>query len=545
MQDAPSAGSNHKWLWRSAALAIIFLVSLFRIAYLAKWSPLDLAPDEAHYWDWSRHLDWSYYSKGPLVAWLIRGSCELFGEWSRQLTGSEMLAVRLPAVVCGALLLFALYALTVQVFQRERLPFAVVLLALTVPVVSAGGLLMTIDSPFTCLWAWALVTGYCAMVQGRRWAWPVTGLLIGLGILAKYTMALWLFSAGLFLLFTPESRRLLFCPGFWVMTGVAALCCLPILWWNAANGWVTFQHVATQAGVSGQQGQGIHWLGPLEYLGGQFALLLGYWLVAWMAAIIVFRPSREASPAIRYLWWMSLPTFVLFGLVTFKAKAQINWPVAGYLSGMVLAAVWLEQQLTSPSKGYRRLAQVSLAAVCVLGVAVTALVHDSRLSHPVAAQLAGSPTQAEPFPMRKLDPTCRLRGWRYLASEVDALRASIEAREGEEPILAGIHWALPGELGFYCEGNPPVYSVGLAFGDRHSQYDLWRPNPLSDSQSFHGRTFLVVGQGLLPPQPRSFTHPVEMKHVVYREGSHPIAGWTIWVLRDYSGFEQAHLKRGF
>jgi Dolichyl-phosphate-mannose-protein mannosyltransferase len=539
MQDATlAANPERKWFWRSCVLAVILLVSLFRIVYLARWCPLDLAPDEAHYWDWSRHLDWSYYSKGPLVAWLIRGSCELFGDWSRQLTGTEMLAVRVPAVLCGALLLLALYTLTVQAFGRERLAFAAVLLALSVPIISAGGLLMTIDAPFTCLWAWALVTGHCAIVQGRSWAWPVTGLLVGLGILAKYTMGLWLVSAGLCLLCTPELRRLLFGRGFWVMSAVAALCCVPIVWWNAANDWVTFRHVGTQAGLAGEaRGAGINWLGPLEYLGGQFSLLLGYWLVAWVAAMVDFRPTRAAKPAVHYLWWMSVPTVALFGLVTFKAKAQLNWPVAGYLSGMVLVAAWLERQLTAPSQSYRRLAQVPLIAVCALGLVITAAIHNSRLAHPLVALVTRPPSVAEPFPLRKVDPTCRLRGWRHLAAELDTLRGEIAAAEGTEPVLAGIHWGLPGELGFYCAGHPAVYSVGPAFGDRHSQYDLWRPNPIADARAFRGRTMVIVGQGLLPRQPPAFHQAVAARQVVYREGDNPVAGWTIWVVRDFEGFD--------
>src|SRR5438045_8185713 len=101
------------WCWRIAAGLLIVASAGFHLYYLANQCPLDLAPDEAHYWDWSRHLDWSYYSKGPLVAYLIRGGCELFGPTA--------LGVRLPAVVCGALLLASVYVLTVQVFGRERL----------------------------------------------------------------------------------------------------------------------------------------------------------------------------------------------------------------------------------------------------------------------------------------------------------------------------------------------------------------------------------------------------------------------------------------
>src|SRR5262249_13193030 len=79
------------------------------------------APDEAHYWDWSRHLDWSYYSKGPLVAYLIRAGCALAGSWSERLAGSDMLAVRLAAVLCGSLPLVSLSLLTVPGFGRRRL----------------------------------------------------------------------------------------------------------------------------------------------------------------------------------------------------------------------------------------------------------------------------------------------------------------------------------------------------------------------------------------------------------------------------------------
>src|SRR5260370_25797764 len=114
------------WRWRSAAIALIVGAAVLRFFYLAFFCPLDLAPDEAHYWDWSRNLDWSYYSKGPLVAWIIRFSCWLFGPLSEHLMGSPMLAVRIPAVVFGSLLLASVYVLTVQVFLREGFALSVV-----------------------------------------------------------------------------------------------------------------------------------------------------------------------------------------------------------------------------------------------------------------------------------------------------------------------------------------------------------------------------------------------------------------------------------
>ena len=176
---AASRASRCRSGWcRLLALCLICGAGAAHLAYLAHDCPLDLAPDEAHYWDWSRHLDWSYYSKGPLIAYLIRGGCELAGPWAVAHTGNLALAVRLPAVLCGSLLLLSLYVLTLQVYRREALALAVVGMALTLPVISVGSSLMTIDAPYTCCWGWALVLGHRAIFRGSTgpgrssaWCW--------------------------------------------------------------------------------------------------------------------------------------------------------------------------------------------------------------------------------------------------------------------------------------------------------------------------------------------------------------------------------------
>src|SRR5271168_2659416 len=113
IEEATQSGARLRWCWRLLAVVLILGAAGGRICYLASACPLDLAPDEAHYWDWSRHLDWSYYSKGPLIALIIRGGCAVFGPWSMAATGTLMPAVRLPADLCGAALLLSLYLLTI------------------------------------------------------------------------------------------------------------------------------------------------------------------------------------------------------------------------------------------------------------------------------------------------------------------------------------------------------------------------------------------------------------------------------------------------
>lgn len=522
--------------WRFLAALLILAAAGLHIAYFSFHCPLDLTPDEAHYWDWSRHLDWSYYSKGPGTAYLIRAGCLLGGD--------TMPAVRLPAIICGSLLLVSLYILTVQVFGREKWAVGVIASALTLPVFVAGSSLMTIDAPFTCCWGWALVFGHRAIFGARSgergtrteekarsardgWFWPAAGLVVGLGILAKYTMVLWLPSVGLFLLTSREHRRLLGRPGFWIAAGIAAFCCVPILVWNAGHEWVTFRHVSGQAGLGNRPWS---WSGPLVYLGSQAALLLGFWFAVWLTAMIAHRPGVESDASIRYLWWLSAPMFAVFLVFSVRnGGGQVNWPIAAYLSGLPLAVAWLGRR-PHGSRGW----SWSLAAAWTLGLGLSMAMRHAERLYPVLARLAGPPTRKQPLPLRRLDPTCRLRGWRTLAAEVDRLRAELAA-EGNEPVLAGSAWTLPGELGFYCVGHPPVYSLGLALGDRRSQYDFWRPNPIGDPEAFRGRTFLIVG----PPTPElglAFEQVEPPLRVTHHAAGWPVSSWLVTICHGFRGF---------
>jgi hypothetical protein len=538
---AGQADRGGTWHWRVLAALLIGGTAALHVGYLARDCPLDLAPDEAHYWDWSRHLDWSYYSKGPLVAYLIRAGTTVAASVSERLTGSDMLAVRLPAVLCGSLLLVSLYVLTVQVFGREGLAVGVVAAGLTLPAVTAGSSLMTIDAPYTCCWGWALVLGHRALFRGAGWAWPAAGFVVGLGILAKYTMVLWLPSLGLFLLTTPTYRRLLWGRHFWALVLAAGICCLPILVWNMQHDWVTFLHVGGQAGLRGTPG-GIRWLGPFNYVGVQCALLLVFWFVTWVAAMIAHRPWREPDAGVRYLWWMSAPMFTVFLLFSLKTAEEPNWPITAYISGLVLGAAWLARQLQAPRTWYRWATAAALAMGCLAGLALNWCMHYSQALQPLLLAVSGPASPQNQLPLRRFDPTCRLRGWRTLAAAVDRTCAALRA-EGVEPLLAGAGWTIPGELGFYCAGRPQVYSLGLAAGDRHSQYDLWRPNPVQDSQEFAGRTFIVVGD--VPANVLTAFAQVEASRlIVYHERGQPVAWWKVTVCRGFRGFEHVQAARG-
>src|SRR6266446_4955373 len=68
--------------YAAAMLVGVVGITGLRLLWLAL-QPADLFPDEAQYWVWSQQLALGYYSKPPLVAWLIALTTGLFGDSER------------------------------------------------------------------------------------------------------------------------------------------------------------------------------------------------------------------------------------------------------------------------------------------------------------------------------------------------------------------------------------------------------------------------------------------------------------------------------
>ncbi len=368
--------------------------------------------------------------------------------------------------------------------------------------------------------------GFFGAAAGVSPWWLLAAVCSALGVLAKYPMVLLPCGVFGYLLFTrrAELKR----PGFWVFVGGSVAGLVPVFAWNAANGWVSFKHVGIQA--AGPGGSGIRWLGPLTFAVGQAAFLVGVWFVVWLCA--AWRDRRTADPARAFLWWASVPVWSVFAVASLKASGQINWPAAAYVTGVVLCVGWVRDQLDGP---FRRPVLRLVIGGVVVGLTLSAVVHFPVLVRPLLAAASEPPTERNPTPIRKYDPTARLRGWRTLAAEVDAIRDRVRAETGEEPLVAGTVWNVPGELGAYCKGHPETYSFGLGMADRHSQYDIWHPNPVADAQAFRGRTFVFVGDGL-PENAEVFERVEHATIAVHREGGAPVAVWWVWIGYGFRGF---------
>jgi undecaprenyl-diphosphatase len=499
--------------------ALFFLlavaVTLFHLWYVDQGF-LDLTPDEAHYWEWSRRLDWSYYSKGPMVAYLIAA-----GTW---LAGHTELGVRLPAVCLAFLIAVLAFVTAARLLGSERQALWVVVLFLSAPLYAAGSILMTTDPPFLLAWGLALLALHGALLRERPAGWYGAGIALGLGLLTKFTMLLLLPCLALYLLATRSLRRTMGRPEPWIGLGLAGLLAAPVIVWNARHGWVSLRHVAGQTGLGGDSA-----LAPglaLEFVGSQAGVISPLLLAAVVAGL--WRAGRlglrQADRPQLFLFCFSAPVLGLFLLWSLHAKVQANWPAAGYYAGLMAAA-----SLGAGVLARRRtLGLAGAAAVLLPALAITLVAHFPALPGRLG------------FPLpKRLDIAARFQGWRDLGAEVTRQLAASPG--AVPPFLVSDRYQIASELAFYVDGHPRVFNAN--FGRRDNQYDVWGG---LDDPALRGREalFVTYGDGRTPPELAVAFARAERLEILrlYRRG-HLAQTFQIFRGTGYRGFPPAAERR--
>jgi hypothetical protein len=540
-------------------LVVILAVMFCQFVFLLVGCDWDFSGDEAEYWAWSRRLDWSYYAKGPLIAWLIRLATELLGGMSLRLTGSLMLAARLPAVLLGGLTAWGIFRLGCLTTGSRRSGMIAALLLPAIPIFAIGGVLMTIDTPLVCCWTWAAVWTFQALETDDRRAWIAAGVIGALGVLAKYSVLAIPASVGLFLLLSPAHRRQLARPGFWGMSFICiGLGLAPIVAWNTRHGWVGVGQLADRVGLSSRATWGSIWP-VLGFLGGEVAVLGGIWWIAGITALVAAvrataptwrrstssRMSAVDSPLpndpagllyLLCLWgviWTACLSASLLG------ETEPNWMVPGYVTVVVLIGWRLDTVLAGG--GVKAWAYGAAWCLSLAGVVAS---HHTEWFYPVLARWVPSPTKRWSAPLRRIDLTARMRGHQILAQAVHHRLAALQA-EGSSPFVLTPTYALTSTLSFYLPGHPETFCLSWNYGmTAHpvNQHDLWHPNPRHDADWFRGRPAVVVEDANMPPNYAMhmvhkgvFGGAESIDRVVVKERGVIVGAWDVTVCRDYRG----------
>jgi undecaprenyl-diphosphatase len=427
---------NKKTAFWFCSLAVLFK------SFLS--AALELHPDEAYYWLWSKHLALGYYDHSPMVAYFIKLTT-LFSD-------AEFF-VRFSSVAVTAAVSVLVWKFAKELFNETAAAASVIIIN-SLPLMLAGSLIITPDTPVFLFWSFAVYFLWRASVSrcGETKYFYLTGLFFGLALLSKYTAVLF---APCVLCYMVFDKKLFWLKNkhFYFAFVLSFAVFLPVLVWNAQNGWISFSYQLGH-GLSSRE---IHFNYVFEYLGAQALVAGPFVFFAGFAAVISKIKRKAFDSKTVFLSSFSIPVILFFAATALKRYPGANWPSFAYFSFSVLTAAYLLSNVTPLKK------KILIAAV---------------VFNAVLSAAAGLHAKFTIFPVQKFsqkaaiaDATNWFCGWRYLGNDILSSQAKY-AVTGKHQWSAALEYYTGGKVKAFVDSP------------KRSQYYYWEtPDDMPDSKT--------------------------------------------------------------
>ena len=304
----------------TGGVALLMLTTL--LARLAFAGALGLGIDESYMVASGRTLQPGYFDHPPLAWWMAWAASHVAGS-------DSAFIVRLPFVLLFALTTWLMFRLTARLFGACAGLWAAVLLnAAPVFGITDGGWVLPDGPRIAALLGAAICLVAALPASGRAaWGWWLgTGLCAGVALFSKYSAALTIAGAVVFLLTAPDGRRWLRHPHPYAAGLLALAVFSPVLAWNAGHGWASLLFQAGRAGSSK-----LHPFGPVTTLMGEALFILPWiWLPLVACGAAALRRGPQ-DPARWLLACLALPPILLFLVVSLQSHVLFHWAAPGYL----------------------------------------------------------------------------------------------------------------------------------------------------------------------------------------------------------------------
>lgn len=457
--------SSPNWTRRFwTLLACVFIFRAFFTLFFCYQA--DLAGDEAYYWDWGRQFEWGYYSKPPMIGWIM-------GVVGR-ITGDTDWGIRGAALLLGTGTLAAFFVLTRSLYDA-RTGFIAAALMLLTPASAGLNLFLTIDAPLLLTWTVALLVFWSAVQSPTSWLrWLLLALVIGVGTLSKQMMLVFPLLMVVFAAISKEDRMLLKNPRLWIAIVIGVLFLLPVLHWQQQHRWITLEHTAHHFDTKSLDA--LHWLTrTLEWPGVQ---ALVYTPVTWVALMLVLwfgmKHWKSLDRRAHYLLLFSAPALMIFTLLALRQRINPNWPAVFYVPAFILLAAWFTGHL---ALGKGKAANWQKWSFRVAGV-MTLVLH---LIIPITflTSLKGHKKLAE------------LRGWKETGFQAGQFLEKVP-RPVNTFVMALGHRYSAAQMAFNMPQHPRTYRYEPS-GHPMSQYEIW-----PGAEERLGDDALIFSQSVVP-----------------------------------------------
>jgi hypothetical protein len=275
-------------------VAIAFAKFLFHCYFNNKY---DYFRDEFDYMACGNHLAWGYVDQPPLIPFLIH-IC-------RAILGDSLRSIRFIPAVASSLLVVQTAVLARELGGRRYAMLLSAIAAVIAPQYLSNGSLLGTNCLEPNLWMGCAYFAILAIKRDdpRYWLW--FGVVAGIGLQEKYSIAVFGFGMVVGLLLTPQ-RRVFLNPWIWLGGLAAFLIFLPNLLWNIHNQWPFVQL------MHNIRADGRDIVLPLpQFFLQQMLLIDPITAPIWIRGLIALFLSPGLKPY-RVLGWAYLVSFTVF-----------------------------------------------------------------------------------------------------------------------------------------------------------------------------------------------------------------------------------------
>lgn len=413
-------------------IAIIFIVTLYRV-YLISIPVWPINGDEAQYWLWSQHLAFGYYSKPPMLAWLIA--------ITNSLLGKTPLGLRLASPILHGLTALVLYFAGKKLFNPQIGFWSSLCYFLSPGVLYASQLIST-DTPLLFFWSLALLF-WVNILQKNHCIkdWIALAICFGLALLSKYAAIFFIIGMILSAAFCLEKPTILFSKKLLFFLILLLLIISPNLIWNATHHFVSFQAVNENADLNGIQW---NFSNLANFFFSQWIIFNPILFIGFLLTIWKIKTVKENKTYTLLLSFI-LPIFLVMLVESFVSHAHSNWAAPMYVAASIfMAAIFIE---------YNRIYWLILAAIMNVLINIAMLnIHD--FIHYLHIHLDTGMTQTD---------------WKPLQQELEHLKAN----KKNFPIIINDRILFANVAYFTDLPYEQLYKWN-SFGTVHDEFDMQR-----------------------------------------------------------------------
>ncbi len=416
-----------------------------------------LTDDEAHYWQYSQYLDFSYYDHPPMVGYMIYFFTRIFG--------NTLYGVRLPAVFCFIIASIYFYLLIKKMFNSKIAFYSVILLN-SVPIFFVGSIITIPDASLGMFWMMYMYYFYKFVKTYNYKILYFSATLLGFALLSKYTALLLVFSTVIIFLYKKELKKYFLKKEFYIFLSIIIILFLPVILWNFANNFVSFKYQFYH-GMGNKLNFSINTF--LQNFGSQSIYLSPLLFVFLWYYVITFW-KKQTTFEENYLLSFSLVGVIGFNLIGFNNQILPHWPAISYIPLLPSIIFYYKNN-------WQYISSITVASLLTISVLVITIFGLIKI----------------PKNIENADTPDKLFGWDIAAKET----IRFISENNNFFILTHKHYTA-GQLRFalakYYPKNekniPKVYCVN----DYLDQYDFWN----KELCSLNGMDILFVVEGRFP-----------------------------------------------